>query len=107
MSHRLPGGIHNIRLTEERCAYYVNTPFKLIRKRLTIPQKSERREKPQFNQETPNGQRTSLIIRKMQIKATMSYLYVGSLKWVMSSHILISKNYKVLIYLCIGNDVGR
>lgn len=95
MSHRLPGGIRNIWLTEERCVYYINTPFKLIRKRLAIPQKSERREKPQFDQETPNGQRTSLIIRKMQIKVTMSYLYVGSLKWAMRSHILISKNYEV------------
>ena len=33
--------------------------------------------------------------QKMQIKAAMRYLYIGTLKWVMSSSILISKSYQV------------
>lgn len=84
--------ICNRQLTQERCAYCVNTPFKLLRKRPTIQQKKEQQK------ETINSPEWSInltIIRKMQIKATVRYLYIGSLEWVMSSHILISKNDKI------------
>lgn len=55
-------------------------PFKSVQKIPTIHRK-----------ETPNGQYSSFITRKLQIKAAVRYLYISSLKQVMGSHISSAK----------------